>query len=276
LKHNKYQTSFEKFKEANSINKSYLRKVLFQGGFFLLIAIVITYYGKFRPVEKKIVLRHGFLGWVFKQDSSLSVLIVYPNDNDYGNPVATGERLFINPLDSPAVLDTNYIRYNKKDLFLLGRVERFHVRRYCHEVDSLSTLYYLGDTAFASECPGAEPFAVSSNRFSRDWSVRTQLETDSLSRFLSLRVTHKGQSMVFSSAYDAGPQQDSLMLFVALTGGSGALLAQPSRILLAPEKGAREGRTDSSLVLSSSRQTLGFLIQEDGQFVLKKLWLRNQ
>ncbi|MBF0430671.1 MAG: hypothetical protein HQK83_05300 [Fibrobacteria bacterium] len=282
MKNNNYHTPFEKHQKILSGEKSVMKRSVFRGLLFLIIVGVLTYYGKFRPKEIKIVKEHGLLGWVFKQDSILSALIVFPNDNNYKNETENGDRIFINPLPSPSILETSHIRYNKKNIYLLGEVEAHHVKEYCREVDDSSQLFFLGEKEWALLCERAEvidyhSFRDRMLRVGTDWAVQSWLQADFPGTHFSLKIKIGNQFLSFVSDDDSLSLSDSALIKVYLKKTEDASHCNMAKLCLSPDKALKHGVRDSSREFSIDyqHQAIGFIHEEDGGLLVKKIWLNE-
>ncbi len=233
----------------------------------------MTYFGKVRPVKEKIIHQHGLVGWVFKEKQQYSVLIVLPNDGDYSNSEENGERIFLNPLNSPHPLKANYIRYNKKDLYLLGRVTEQHIKTYCAEVDSGHVLYFVGLEEWKKGCP--QSAVVESERASKlvkGWAVHSYFRGGKGSDF-ELKLEYRKQKLLFSQGEPQGTT-DSTLLWIELRQGL-TTSQTTSHLYLSPMTALEGGKKASDLILTRKERALGFLIEKDGRLLIKKLTLND-
>jgi len=264
--------SFEKYKKEISQNKKIKKNAIIRGLFFLFLCVIITYIGKIRPKTVKTVSHHGLLIWVFQKNNHLSSLIIYPNDGDYSNKSKTGERIFIHPLVSPEELEHNHIRYNKKDLFLLGNVDDHHVKNYCSYVDDESFLYYQGNPHWQKLCPRAQLITAFRSRLTSDWSVQSELSIDSISGFLSFVVKTNGQGLIFTTGSIACKSETPNFLCINHDEFEKAAFLK-NGIHMAPGITTHSGKVDSSLVLINELQAVGIRLKKTGELELKKIWL---
>jgi hypothetical protein len=231
----------------------------------------LTYYGKFHHINTEPIKRHNLLGWVFKTYSNLSTLIIFPNDGNPDNNSNTGTRIFINPVLVPGRLDSNFISYQKGDLYLLGTLSPEHIKRYCTEVDENARLYYQADSNWDFLCTKAQRIRGSANPLTGDWGLPAQYTY--LNGSLSLVLTHQYQKILIADSNFISSPDSSILLEIRLSPVSYAPAL--SRIFISPRLSAREGVSDSSLILRDAGHALAFRLEDDGRFYIKQIVLKH-
>ncbi len=262
----------EKYKKVISENKQKKQKAIWRGLIFLSLLALVTYIGKVKPRETKIVNSHDLLGWIFLKDHSYSLFLVLPNDGDYSNKLATGERVYFNPHPHPGFLDSNHILYHPRSLFLMGQINKEMISAYCSKVDSGQYLYFNGPSQWQTECPKAKIMESQAFSLFEDMSLESGVHWNGDGKVEALDLAYGGQHFRVAenpSLCEGG--QKSLQLCVALKKG-------PSPqgnlgLFLAPGQALVKGKLDSNLVLNSKTQALGFRVLKNGELQIKKLWL---
>jgi len=265
---------YHKLTEKKLGKKSLLRSTFIRGLIFLILAVIVTYYGKCRPHYQNIVNKHCLNGWIFKQNSHFSVFIILPNDGDYSNRFGTGERIFINPLQEPHFLDSNYIIYNQKDLYLLGAFNHTHIEQYGKKVDTTSLLFYWGKKLDHKKMPNVQHLPFQNTYTFKDKNTKVQVNFDSLSNHYSLSIWNKGQILIFSNQKRSSLNIDSSTMIVYTKEGMDINIPRHG-LVLSPTNALNNGKTDSSLILTKQNQALAFRVTEKGTLTIKKLWLKK-
>ncbi len=87
----------------------------------LLLVSLLTWYGKFHEPTPRISRDHGLAVWAIPHARGLSALVVLPDDDDDGNEVSSGMRLWLSPPREPAqVASPGGVRYRGPLMVLVG------------------------------------------------------------------------------------------------------------------------------------------------------------
>lgn len=249
---------------------------ILKGLVFMILAAILSYYGKTYKSKSKVVDFHGLVGWVFQQGNHLSSYIIFPHYDSTSVAKARGERFFLNPLDQPSLLDSNFIRYNQKDLYLLGRVFPIHVQRYCSYVDSGYTLFFQGNILWENNCikSKALPNLTTSSPPLFESSIAPHtLRTEQ--NFFRLTVMYGSGFFHFTNDWTLLPTATDSASLTVLLDPPEIDLQMKSKIFVYPGTALVSTQFDSSLVLNNPRDALTLLWEKSGKLLMKKIRLRH-
>lgn len=268
----KPQEPYEELEEHRAHLKKKSTKAIIRGVLFLIGTIVLTYYAKFYHSAPKVPKSHGMAGWIFSQDTILHVLVVGPDDNQPYSNTNEGERFFFNPIEHLR-LDSNYIRYPEKDLYMLGQVETQMILSYCAHLDSGYSLHIQGDSVSVKGCEKKlDLIDSSSERLSGDWALQSSLMISDSGT--TLIIKRAGNSMVITDNPYLPFSGDSSQLYISTHIPQNTAQLPNARVFISPKTAFSMGKIDSNLIAVSGH-ALGLVWEKDGRLLLRKLWLKQ-
>ncbi len=270
------KSALEELQELQILKKKAIRRAWIRGTLILAGLAMLTYYGKMRPHLPKVPIYGDLEMWIFPNGKDYSVYICFPHKSRINSDSALGERIFINPPLNWIFLDSNFLRYQKKNMYILAPPNgEIPLKNWCSQIESPDSLYLVGREG--GRC--AQSLVYQSGPLTKDAAVWVYLETRPNDSAFSLRLRFAGHQLEvlhgdFASTYFA---DDSLSLAIQLLHNARPIssLEIPAQILLQPGLATKEGKPESALILNKSREAIAIRLSHQGSIYLKKIVLRH-